>query len=340
MKTKRDNRRRMTALLAILTILSMLLAACSSHNGTAADEQDGEEKLSVVTSIYPLYFLASSIGGDHVDVVNLVPAGVEPHDWTPKSRDLIRVSKADLFVYNGAGLEGWTHDFLEGIQADSDVRVIEASAGIALISGNPEDEHEHEAGGHDHADGEEAHTVDDGHDHGLGVDPHTWVSPKSMMVMAETLRGQFAAIDPANAAAYEAGYEALLARLSKLDAAFEQRLAELPKRDIIVSHQAFGYLCRDYGLNQIAIMGLSPEAEPKAKDLARIAAEAKANGITYIFFEELVSDDLARTLANEAGAEVLVLNPVEGLTPEQEAQGEDYVTIMETNLQNLIKALQ
>jgi zinc transport system substrate-binding protein len=319
---------------AVLASILLLLAGCGgeAEGGAGTAERGGGAadagKPGVVASFYPLFFLASEIGGERVNVSNLVPTGVEPHDWTPKSRDLARISQADLFLHSGAGFEGWTDELLEGIEADSGVRVVEAGRGIALIPIDEEaDADEH---GHEH----------DGHGHEEGFDPHIWVSPKSMLRMAENVRDALIEADPANAAAYEANHEALAGRLRALDEAYERELSGLPRRDIVVSHRAFAYLCRDYGLNQIAVMGLTPEAEPKAQDLKRIVEFVRESGIRYIFFEELVSDRLARTLANEAGAETLVLNPVEGLTPEQEAKGDDYVTIMEMNLQNLKKALQ
>jgi len=339
---RRSVKRKRYALASALLAAAMLLAGCGGaggaggSGGSAGGGESGGNggrglsdggKPGVVTSFYPLFFLASEIGGGRVDVSNLVPAGVEPHDWTPRSRDLVNISRADLFLYSGAGFEGWTDELLEGIESDSGVMIVEASEGIELIPLDPE---------------AEAHEHEDEHDHGHdgSVDPHVWVSPKSMLRMAQNVRDALAAVDPANAAVYEEHYGTLAGRLEALDEAYERELSGLPRRDIVVSHQAFAYLCRDYGLNQIAVMGLTPEAEPKAQDLKRIVNFVKENGIRYIFFEELVSDRLARTLANEAGAETLVLNPVEGLTPEQEANGDDYVTIMEMNLQNLKKALQ
>jgi len=334
--------------LAVLLAAMALLAGCGGGSGEggsgaggagagqngAASEDGADGRVDgipgVVTSIYPLYFLASEIGGERAGVTNLVPTGVEPHDWTPKSRDLVRISRADLFLHSGAGFEGWTRELLDGIEADSDVIVMAASEGIELIPLDGESEaHEEDRG---HAGGH--------HEHEGNVDPHVWVSPKSMLRMAENVRDALIAAAPENAAVYEANYEALAGRLRALDEAYERELAGLPRRDIVVSHRAFAYLCRDYGLNQIAVMGLAPEEEPKAQDLKRIVELVRESGFRYIFFEELVSDRLARTLASEAGAETLVLNPVEGLTPEQEANGDDYVTIMEMNLQNLKKALQ
>jgi zinc transport system substrate-binding protein len=313
----------------ILIGLSAIALVISTGCGKSEKNEQAEGKLNVVTSFYPLYFLAKEIGGDDSHVVNLIPAGVEPHEWTPKSGDLTAVSKAQVFLYNGAGLEGWVDDFLQGLGSDRQGLTIEASKGIELISGNPE-----------HAD-EAGHEIEDEQHHDeLDVDPHTWVSPRSAIVMAANIRDAFIQADPEHEANYEARYADLDGRLKQLDAKYTQELAAYDKRDIVVSHQAFGYLCRDYGLNQIAIMGLSPEAEPRAQDLLDISRFVKEREIPYIFFEELVSERLANTLANEAGVDTLVLNPLEGLTPEQEKKGEDYFVLSERNLENLHKALR
>ncbi|AZN40604.1 metal ABC transporter solute-binding protein, Zn/Mn family [Paenibacillus albus] len=301
---------------AMLAFLIVMLAGCaSSSKGKLV-----EGKTNVVTSFYPLYFLAQQIGGENANVINMIPAGVEPHDWSPKSRDLDTAAKAQLFLYNGAGLEGWVPDFLEGLPSDSKLITVEASEGIKKLSGNPE---------------EDADAADAKH-----VDPHTWVSPKSMLIMADTVLKNFLKADPAHQDAYTANYDKLEQRLKDLDQEYTDALTKTARKDIVTSHQAFGYLARDYGLKQVAIMGLSPDAEPKAQDLLRITKFVKDNGIQYIFFEELVSDELAKTLANEADVSTMVLNPLEGLTPEQEKKGEDYFSLMKANLQNLVQALQ
>ncbi|MFC5467910.1 metal ABC transporter substrate-binding protein [Cohnella suwonensis] len=310
--------------LAIALGLSMIVSVISGCGGTSS-AADGEGKVKVVTSFYPLYYFSKEIGGEDASVTNLIPAGVEPHDWTPKSKDLTALTKARLFVYNGAGLEGWVEDFLHGAGSGSDVIRVEASKGVDLIQGNPEEDEED----HDH-----------GHEKGgLDVDPHTWVSPRSAMMMATNIKDAYVKADPGHAAGYESRYADLTARLKQLDAKLVAGLSGFSRKDIVVSHQAFGYLCRDYGLNQIAILGLSPEAEPRAQDLIEIAKFVKKNKIPYIFFEELVSERLANTLASEAGVKTLVLNPMEGLTPEQEKAGDDYFTLSERNLENLRKAL-
>jgi zinc transport system substrate-binding protein len=322
---KIDNRARgnfrVLVAAAALTLLAaaMALTGCGGGNDTLA-----KGKVNVVTTFYPLYYLASEIGGNRAHVVNLIPAGVEPHDWTPKSKDLQIASKAQIFLYQGAGLEGWTDDFLHGIGSTDKLLTVEASRGITLISGNPE---------------EAQAPSDQGHG-GSNVDPHTWASPKSALLMAGNVRDAYIQADPANQAEYERRYTGLKDKLTALDADFAAGLAAYKGRDIVVSHQAFGYLCRDYGLKQTALMGLSPDAEPRSQDIINIIHYVKEHHIKAIFFEELVSNKLTDTVAKESGAEMMVLNPLEGLTPAEEKAGDDYFTIMKRNLQNLQKALQ
>lgn len=320
-------RKRAVMALSLVFATTLLVSACDGGGKTGLVEG----KINVVTTIYPIYYFAEQIGGAQANVVNLVAAGVEPHDWTPKSRDLTDASNAQLFIYNGAGLESWLDDFIPVITSSGDVRTVEASEGIALIDGEGEEEDD----AHEHGGEEDGHV----HDHG-DVDPHTWVSPRSALTMAANIKDAYIAVDPAHQADYESRYVQLNERLEQLDAKFADGLSPYAGRDIVVSHQAFGYLSRDYGLNQIAIMGLSPDAEPRAQDLLEISDYVKSHGIKTIFFEELVSDRLAKTLADEANVDTMVLNPLEGLTPEQEKAGDNYFTLMEHNLENLQKALR
>lgn len=302
----------------MMMIMILILAGCGKSEG--GEIVSG--KVNVVTSFYPIYEFAKEIGGEEANVINLLPTGVEPHEWTPRSKDILNTSKAELFLYNGAGLEGWVPNFMKGFGSKSTVKAIEVSQGISLIE----------------SDGEEDHGHDESADHHL--DPHTWVSPKSALIMAENIKNSYVEVDPTNKDKYESRYAALSEKLKELDAKFTEQLSKTTHKKIVVSHQAFGYLCRDYGLSQHAIMGLSPEAEPRAQDLISLSKLVKEEGIQYIFFEELVSDKLAKTLAAETGVQTLVLNPVEGLTKEQEQVGDNYFTLMERNLQNLILVLQ
>ncbi|OWR28762.1 ABC transporter substrate-binding protein [Saccharibacillus sp. O23] len=332
MKRRTQAAARLTVLLSLALLL--VLSACG-RSGTGSIV---EGKVNVVTTFYPIYEFASAIGGDDVNVINLLPTGVEPHDWTPRGQDIVNTSKAQLFFYNGAGLEGWVPDFLKGLDADSKVKAVEVSKGIDLITTTEDDGHDHGAAEEDHDHEGEAH-ADDAAD-AKHTDPHTWVSPKSALIMAGNIRDSLIEADPEHKAGYEERYAALAEKLKQLDQDFTDKLSKVSKKEIVVSHQAFGYLTRDYGLTQHAIMGLSPDSEPRAQDMLNLAKLVKEDGIRYIFFEELVSDKLAKTLAGEAGVETLVLNPVEGLTEQQAKDGDDYFSLMQKNLQNLLLALQ
>ncbi|WNR47082.1 metal ABC transporter substrate-binding protein [Paenibacillus roseipurpureus] len=272
-----------------------------------------EGKVNVVTSFYPLYDFTKKIGGDYVNVINLVPAGVEPHDWSPKSRDIKNMTGAQVFVYQGAGFEGWVKDFLGSLSKQSTVDVVEASKGVNFIYTDEKKEE---------------------------FDPHAWLSPLNARQMANNIKTALVKADPAHKDVYEQNYQNYASQLTELDGRYTTALAQTSKKEIAVSHHAFAYLCKDYGLTQMSIMGLSPDAEPTSQDLKKINAFIKDHQLKYIFFEELVSDKLAKTLAKDANVNTLVLNPLEGLTEAQLEAGEDYISIMDKNLKNLVMSLQ
>jgi zinc transport system substrate-binding protein len=284
------------------------------------------DKLQVVTSFYPLYFLAREIGGGAADIRNITPAGAEPHAYEPTPRDMIAIENADLLVINGAGFEPWGDAVLGGINRER-TRVVVAGEGLAtLTTAAHEEEGEEEGAGHEEA--------------GEVVDPHVWLSPRLAQTIAERIRDGYIAADPAGEPRYRANADAVMGRLAELDAAFARDLQNCARREIITSHAAFGYIARDYGLEQVAISGLSPEEEPSPKQLADIAKFARDNNVKHIFFETLVSPKLSETIATEVGARTLVLNPLEGLTNADTESGKDYFSEMRQNLASLKTALQ
>lgn len=297
--------------IVLLAILTVVIAGCGNASNSKAKMVQG--KVNVVTSFYPLYEFTRNIGGEYVNAINLVPAGVEPHDWSPKSRDIKNMTQAQIFVYQGAGFEGWVEDFLGSLSADSTLKVVEASKGADLIKTTENNEE---------------------------FDPHAWLSPLNAVKMANNIKIALIEADPAHKDVFEQNYTKYAAKLTDLDTRYKKEIAGTSKKEIAVSHHAFAYLCRDYGLTQMSIMGLSPDAEPTAQDLKKMNEFLKEHGLKYIFFEELVSDKLAKTLAKDANVDTMVLNPIEGLTDEQMKAGKDYISIMDENLKNLVIALQ
>lgn len=302
-------------------LAAFLLAGCAQAQEPLTSNADGNQsqggKLSVYASFYPMYDFASKIGGDKVDVANMVPAGTEPHDWEPAAADIAGLEQADVFVYNGAGMEHWAGDVLGSLQ-NKELVAVEASRGISRREGHHEDE-----------EGE-----------GETYDPHVWLDPMNAKKEMANIKDAFVQADPDNRDYYEANYAKYAADLDALDKEFRDTLSGLEKKDVIVSHEAFGYLCAAYGLNQVGIEGLSPDSEPDPARMAEITEFAKDHDVKVIFFEELVSSKVSETIADAIGAETAVLNPIEGLSNEQQAAGDDYFTVMRQNLQALKTALQ
>lgn len=335
------------AFVAIILIGVAGFVFLGRSNSSTAPQTTTDGKMSVVASFYPVYFFASEIGGEKANVRNLTPAGVEPHDFEPSPQDLVAIQKADLVVFNGSGLEPWVERLLP-----LDTQVVLVSEGLASIEGGEHehaDEHEkegaeHQEGGEHHDEeaeehGDEHHNENEHHDE-HGLDPHVWLSPVLAAKMVEAIAQGFAQADPENAAYYADNARALKERLTTLDTAYREGLAVCDTKNVVVSHAAFAYLVAAYDLNQVPIAGLSPDEEPSAQELAEIVRFARDNDVQYIFFESLVSPKLSETIAREVGAETLVLDPIEGITQEELAAGETYISLMERNLANLKTALR
>ena len=351
---------RAAAIGAVAMLSIGLLAGCgnatvsgSMHNGSEAmSHKDG--KVGVVASFYPMADFAEKIGGEHVVVTNLVPAGIEQHEWEPSPQDIAAIGESDLFVYSGAGMEGWVDDALESIDT-SKMHIVEASAGIELRvtehehdhDGDDADEvaeHDHDADdghSHDHDDdGDEAvehdreHDGDGGHghahdhEHDGGYDPHVWLSPENARKELANIKDGLVKVDPDHKDDYEANYERYVQKFEELEQEFSTRLASAKGKAIVVSHEAYGYLCDAFGLEQMPIAGMDAEGEPDAQTMAKIIDFVRANNVTTIFSEDLVSPKVAQAIADETGAACVQLNPLEGLTEDQLDAGEDYLPLM------------
>lgn len=330
--------RAAVALAGAAALCAIFLAGCTAapKSDNAASDARSADTIEVVASFYPMYDFAQKIGGDRVTVKNLVPAGTEPHDWEPSPQDIKDLQAADVFVYHGAGMEHWVEDALESMPEDGPTAV-EASEGIELLPAAEED-HDHGEAADEHGHADEADEHDHDHDHGQ-YDPHAWLSPKNAVKELENVKNALVKADPAGKDVYEANYEKWAAEFAALDAEYEAALSAVPNKSIVVSHQAFGYLCDAYGLTQVPIEGMEADAEPDAKTMAEIVEFVKANNVRTIFSEELVSPKVARAIADASGASCETLNPLEGLTDEELASGADYLSVMRENLDALEKAL-
>jgi zinc transport system substrate-binding protein len=277
----------------------------------------------VVVGFYPLQYVVEQIGGDRVTVTSLAQPGAEPHDLELSPQQVAAVADADLVVY----LSGFQPELDEAVELEARDEALEVSSVVPLIEGGATHAHDELTGEH----AAETEPAEDG-----GRDPHFWLDPTRLSTVATAVSDRLAALDPAGAAAYATAATSLAGRLSDLDRTYAQRLATCQRREIVVSHAAFGYLAERYDLEQIGITGLSPDVEPTPQRLAEVTAAARHHGATTIFFETLVSPRVAEAIATEVGAATAVLDPLEGLPA---GSAGDYVSVMRTNLDALTTAL-
>ncbi|MFF4185529.1 metal ABC transporter substrate-binding protein [Streptomyces sp. NPDC001691] len=307
------------------------LTACGS--GAAADgKKDG--KLEVVASFYPLQFLTEQIGGDHVSVSNLTKPGVEPHDLEISAKQTAKLNDAGAVVY------------LKGLQpaVDAAVKQADVKTKVDASTLTTMEKHGNEVGGHaaehDHTAGEEDH-ADHGHSHAeTGDDPHIWLDPVKYAEVAKGVGAALQKADPAHAADYRKNTDALVKKLGDLDQEYAAALKNnkaLTSKVFITTHAAFGYLAERYGLTEEAINGLDPDSEPSPARIKDLQKMAKADGVTTVFYETLVSDKTAKTLASDASLKTDVLDPLEGIT--DKSKGTDYFSVMRSNLTALTTAL-
>jgi zinc transport system substrate-binding protein len=268
--------------------------------------------LHVVASFYPLEEAAERAGGGRVAVTDLTTPGVEPHDLELTPDDVEAIDTADVVLYLGEGFQ----PAIEAAVKDAGGTAVDLLAGLPTLP--PPD-------GADAA--------------GLSVDPHVWLDPLRYAALVGEVATAFGTADPAHAAFYRANGDAFTRQLAALDTEFHEGLRHCSRDLILTNHAAFGYLADEYGLRQVAISGLSPDAEPSGDRLASLKTLVQQEGVTTIFTEELVSPEVAETLATEAGVATAVLHTIEGRTPDQAAAGEDYLSLMRENLHTLEVAL-
>jgi zinc transport system substrate-binding protein len=290
----------------VLIVALACLTACGGDSGSS-------DETEVVAAFYPLAWAAEQVGRDGVAVRNLTPPGTEPHDIELTPRDVERIRSADIVLYVGSGFQPAVEDAIEG----ADGTVVDLLEGLRLLEAA--EGHEEEEG-HAEAAGEESER-----------DPHVWLDPVLFSRVAERVGDAFG--DPAAA-------RNLQTKLDELDREFERGLADCRRHHVVTSHAAFGYLTRRYGLEQVPITGVSPEAEPTPRELEKVVEHVRETQATTIYFETLVSPRLAETVARETGAKTEVLDPLEGLAEDDLDRGADYLSVMRENLASLRRGLE
>ncbi len=274
----------------------------------------------MTASFYPFQYVAEQVGKDLVSVTNLTQPGAEPHDLELSPKQVAELGESDLLVFQ----KGFQPAVDAAVQTVTPKRTVDTASFLELKPADHEEEHadEHEEDG-------------DEHDHGA-LDPHTWLDPTNMVTIAEHVRDALTEAMPAAKDTFAANASTLVGELKKLDGDFRTGLTSCTREVFITSHEAFGYLARRYGLEQVGIRGVEPDTEPTAARIAEVQKIAKANQVTTIFFETLVSPAVAQSIAGDLGLTTDVLDPLEGLT--DQSRGSDYLEVMRSNLSALRKA--
>ncbi|MGQ0377323.1 MAG: metal ABC transporter substrate-binding protein [Nitrososphaerota archaeon] len=263
------------------------------------------QKIIVITSFYPLFEFTKKVGGDRAEVTQLIPFGIEPHDWEPTVKDLQKMQQADLIVINGIGFENWANDFAS---INTDVIIVDTSKGITTNENNLVNH---------------------------PTDPHIWLNPVMAKKQVQNIADALMEIDPANKEYYNTNANSYILRLEGLDEKIKQELSQCTKNDFISFHSAFTYFADQYGLVQHSILESNePHDEPTSQNLENMINLATSLDIDVIFTEEAVDTRTSEVIADEIGGTVLVLSPLE-----IGDKNTDYIEKMEQNLLHLKEGL-
>jgi zinc transport system substrate-binding protein len=298
----------------LLLLVVLLLGAVSCGGGT---QSAAGGKLRVAASFDAMREFVAAVGCGLVEVTTIIPAGVEPHAFEPKAGDVTALRDADVFVYNGFGMEAWAEEFVRA-SGNTDLIVVETSKGVTPLR-NKSDKH----------DGTEEKTYHEQYD------PHVWLSLKDSQIQVTNIRDALIRADPANRAVYERNCADYISKLDALFNKYSEKFVVSGKKSFVPGHAAFGYLCRDFGLSQNSVEDVFAEGEPSAQQLAALVEYCRENKVTVVFAEELASPEISRTLADEVGAQVKRIYTIGSAE-----DGKTYLQRMEENLELIYESLK
>lgn len=318
MKTKRFIR-----LTFLIILLIAFFTGCNKEEMFTA-RKDGAD-ITVHTTLYPIQFIVEEIGAEFVDVTSVYPPGVDAHTYEPTTKDMTDIATSDAFIYFGPSMEGFVQSAADALEGES----------VELISLEDYDE-VFDTPQLEEPTSEEGQIESDSTER----NPHVWIDPLRMMAMTEIIAEQLIAISPKHEDVFERNKLALLVKFQKLEDLFQEKIASNETKYMIVPHAAYDYWEERYGIEQIAISGLSPSEEPSQKYLTEIMETADAYGIDYLFYEQNTPDRLIEIMKDELNAEAYTIHNLAVLTEEDIENKEDYITLMEGNIEVLEEVFQ
>lgn len=328
-------KKTLKVLILLMTSLLFITACTTSSNEssnefTSDSSNSNEDKIKIVTSIFPMYEIVKEVAGERAEVSLMVGSNEDAHHYEPSAQAIARVNEADLFVYSSDVMEFWASDLLNVVE-NEDLQIVEYANDLNL---EIEESQEHAV------HGEEAHD-DHGHAHSHGgLDPHFWLNPVAVNNQLPTIVEALAEIDPEGAEDYEANAEAFSEDLLEIDQAYLEAFADAENRVFVVQHQAFGHLADRYDLEQVAVGGLSTEVEPSPKDLAEIIDFVNEQNVPVVYYQSGESSAVAETIADETNTEIAVLHDLESQPADLDSNGNLYLEAIIQNLEQLKKSIQ
>lgn len=324
----------------LLIFTAFALAACQKAPANDPGEMDTtskEVKQVVYTSFFPIYDLTQSLAGPDFDVRSFMPLEAEAHDWEPSAKDIKDLAQADLLIVNGAGMEAWLPQVQEALP---DLKVLDLSQGLDLIKADhhddaDEDHHDEAEEAHDHEEDHEGHHH---HHHGPN-DPHSFLSPANAIQYVAKINQALGDLNSDKKDSVNERAQALSKDLEDLLTQYKEVFAQKKNKTFIVPHQAFGYLARDFGLNQYPLQGLTSVSEPDLKTIQEAIETCKKLGIKKVFYEFGGPSKGAETIAKEANIEAAPLATMEMKVPGKDGQDLHYKDLMEMNLKNIAESL-
>ncbi len=311
----RDFRNIIFVLIVLMFILQMYVMN--------KDDEIAKESISskpiVTVSTFALYDITRHIALDSMEIVNLLPFGVDAHSFEPTPKLMVSLEKSKLVIYSGAGLEPWTEGF------NFNAKVLNMSKYVKLRELKAD-----EFDLHNHHDNQCAHSK---------IDPHYWLDIGNMIIATNMITQELVSISPQNKKMYIQNAQQYMDRLEQLDRDYKQALSSCNADTIITNHNAFSYLSKKYNFHVEALSGFSPDTEPNAKDIARLMKHIEEEGVSTIFFESFVSDRIMKSIANDVNVKVDVLQPLGNITKNEFIRRATYEEIMRENLKKISKAL-
>lgn len=296
------------AILAISIIIPFTIVLLWNSENNKVIGYEEKDQVKVLVSFYPLYEFTKIIGGEKIDVSIIIPPGIEPHDWEPTIQDLQKMQSSDMIVINGIGFEPWITKL---VAANPNVMIIDTSNGISLLEKNK-----------------------NVFNNQIQNDPHVWLDPVLAKKQIQSIAIGLIKVDPQNSDYYQENVKLYNKKLDLLDKKIRDELSFCMKKDFLAFHDSFSYFAKEYGLNQITIVGVNPNEEPTAVVLQKIIQKSKDLNLHIIFTEESINPRISQVIANEIGAQVLILSPIE-----INKKNSNYIQRMEENLLNLKEEL-